>query len=353
MSESSFLKCLNLHLLIASSRKIYLDSTRGIAAMMVLLAHTLKTFSPLLYSTFPLNIFWDGDSAVLYFFILSGFVLNESLQNKELGFKIIINFIRKRFVRIYPAFLFVFLLSILLFPFFAHPASSWLTLYWQFTPDWKNILQQSILLKRIPNEPTLRILPHDWTLSIEILISLFIPMMTLIARKNSILFLIILYSLIKFFHIESFSWEFGLGVVISQQKEKLQKLMINFSNWMKISWAIFALLILSFANISSQMTLRLDNFAIHSKAIGLSILLILLLSSKKIQSILENNFIHFHGKVSYSLYLIHFIIIAIVFHFFPRIDFLPALLIVYSLSMLLATASYSWIEKTFVMKEKQ
>lgn len=321
--------------------------------MMVLLAHTLKTFSPSLYSTYPLNIFWDGDAAVLYFFILSGFVLNESLQRKELVLKIIINFIRKRFLRIYPAFLFIFLLSILLFPFFSHPTSNWLALYWQFTPDWKNILQQSILLKRIPNEPTLRILPHDWTLSIEILISLFIPLMALIARKNSVLLLVIIYCLIKFFHIETFAWEFGLGVVISQQKEKLQKFMTDFSMWMKILLAILALLFLAFANISSQMTLQLDNFAIHSKSIGLSILLILLLSSKNIQSILENNFIHFHGKVSYSLYLIHFIIIAIVFHFFPRIDLLPALLIVYSLSMLLATANYYWIEKTFVLKEKE
>ena len=352
MSESSFLRCLNFILLIASTRKIYLDSTRGIAAMMVLLAHTLKTFSPSLYSTFPLNIMWDGDAAVLYFFILSGFVLNESLQKKDLKFMLIVAFVRKRFLRIYPAFLVIFLFSVLLFPFYAHPTSSWLALYWQFTPDWKNILQQSILLKRIPNEPTLRILPHDWTLSIEILISLFIPLMTLIARKNSILLLVIIYFLIKFFQIETFAWEFGLGVVISQQKEKLQKFMTDFSIWMKIPLVILALLFLAFANISTQMTLHLDNFAIHSKSIGLSILLILLLSSKKMQSLLENNFIHFHGKVSYSLYLIHFILIAIVFHFFPKIDLLPALLIVYSLSMLMATASYHWIEKTFVLKAK-
>ncbi|MEY2192747.1 acyltransferase family protein [Neobacillus sp. BF23-41] len=60
----------------------HLDSLRGIAAIMVLIGHYLSLFpylrSNLMHSEFGsfISIIWNGHSAVILFFLLSGFVLS-------------------------------------------------------------------------------------------------------------------------------------------------------------------------------------------------------------------------------------------------------------------------------------
>lgn len=325
-----------------------MDSTRGLAAFVVLLAHSIKTFAPSLYSSFPLNCFWDADAAVLYFFILSGFVLTESLEKIELSWTSYLTFALKRILRIYPAFLVVLLVSFLSYQFYSHSLSGWLMLYWQNDPNWMDFLKQGLLIIRLPNDPAFRILPHDWTLSIEILFSLFLPFMAQLSKRNSLLLLLVVFAMIKLLPIESFAWEFALGVAIATQKDFLirqWKKMIVLGQTFLI---VLAIAFIVFNSFNVQWAGKLNLLVIHHKSIGLSILLIFLLASPKLQSILSNEFIHFHGKVSYSLYLVHLIVIALVFHFIPAIDLIPGFLISYTASMILATASYHFVEKKFM-----
>jgi peptidoglycan/LPS O-acetylase OafA/YrhL len=299
-----------------------------------------------------LNSLWDADAAVLYFFILSGFVLSESLEKIELSWTSYLRFTLKRILRIYPAFLVVLFLSFLSYHFYSHSLSGWLMFYWQNEPNWMEILKQGLLIIRLPNDPALRILPHDWTLSIEILISLFLPFMALISKRNPLILLSIVFLMIKLLPIESFAWEFALGVVIATKKEFLIR------QWKKMNvlghsfLIVLAIAFIVFNSINIQWAGKLNLIVIHHKSIGLSILLIFLLASTKLQSILSNEFIHFHGKVSYSLYLVHLIVIAIVFHFFPSIDLIPGFLICYATSMILATISYNLIEKSIMRLTK-
>lgn len=61
-----------------SNRIESLDSIRGIAALAVLMGHTVGSFAwPLAWSKIPfINIFFEGYPAVIMFFVLSGFVLS-------------------------------------------------------------------------------------------------------------------------------------------------------------------------------------------------------------------------------------------------------------------------------------
>jgi len=104
-----------------SGRLAYLDSIRGIAAFTVLLYHCwASAYDPLAgglnvaFTSAPnlthylLEKALAGRAAVMVFFVLSGFVLAESLQRQPLSFG---RFAVKRFFRIYPSFLCVVLAS--------------------------------------------------------------------------------------------------------------------------------------------------------------------------------------------------------------------------------------------------
>ncbi len=330
----------------------FLDSSRGLAAFVVLLAHTIKTFSPEYFFS-PFDFLWDSESAVLYFFILSGFVLTESISKITLTPLSYFNFIGKRILRIYPAFLVILLLTFFLFPFISAQHNSWLADFWKKTPDISDFFKQAVLIFRIPNDPALRVLPHDWTLSIEILISLVLPFLALISRINSLLLLMIIYAAVKLLPIDPFIFDFSLGCIISTQKEKL------ISGWKKISFLGQAfLLILSLALLNLDVLLpfnphKMDIILIHIKSWGLSLMLIALISSVKFQNIFTNKFLIFQGKISYSIYLIHFILIAILFKYSPNMSFAVALTIIFLTTILLSALMYFMVEKPCIQVGKK
>lgn len=82
----------------------YLDAHRGIAILLVMLFHAFSRWTELVpygnhYASFPL--FSQGGLAVRLFFILSGYVILMTLENSQ-G---IVNFLYKRWLRLFPAML--------------------------------------------------------------------------------------------------------------------------------------------------------------------------------------------------------------------------------------------------------
>lgn len=330
----------------------FLDSSRGLAAFVVLLAHTIKTFLPDHFSS-SFDFLWDSEAAVLYFFILSGFVLTESVSKIKLTPLSYFNFICKRILRIYPVFLVVLLITFFLFPLISSQNHNWLSEYWKKSPDLYDLFKQAILIFRIPNDPALRLLPHDWTLSIEILISLALPFLAWISRKNSLFLIVIIIAAVKLLPIDNFIFDFSLGCIISTQKEKL------ISGWKKINFlghAFLLFLSLTIINLDAFLPIgpqNLDAFMIHFKSWGLAILLIAVISSTGFQNLLNNKFLVFQGKISYSFYLIHFILIAILSQFNPEISFPFALTIIFLTTIILSATTYYIIEKPCIQVGKK
>ena len=330
----------------------FLDSSRGLAAFVVLLAHTIKTFSPENFNS-SFNLLWDSEAAVLYFFVLSGFVLTESLLEKKLSLLSYLNYCSRRLLRILPAFFVVLLIAFFVFPFFEKPGSGWLMNYWKTAPSIFDLAKQAILIIRIPNDPTLRVLPHDWTLSIEILISLALPFIAWTAKKSPLLLLIIIIAMIKILPIDPFIFDFTLGSIISTQKELLKKAWKKMSNLGHVLILLIGLVLIKLDQFLPIDPKQIDHFLIHYKTWGIVLLLFSLISSKLIQNILENKYFVFQGKISYSFYLIHLILIAILFRFQPDMNLFLSLIVIYSITIILSTGLYFSIEKPCIQLGKK
>lgn len=108
----------------------FLEGTRGIAALIVVLTHYASAFLPVFARVAPVNPHWkweitlthtplfvfvNGGVAVIMFFIMSGFVLTASFVNSDLSF---IRQVAKRTIRLYlPVAISVLLASALLVNF--------------------------------------------------------------------------------------------------------------------------------------------------------------------------------------------------------------------------------------------
>jgi peptidoglycan/LPS O-acetylase OafA/YrhL len=84
-----------------------LDGLRGLAALTVFFSHVIGLFpghEAFRVQKTPLHILWDGNAAVVFFFLLSGYVL--ALPFVDAGRRAIrpASFIIKRLFRLYPAY---------------------------------------------------------------------------------------------------------------------------------------------------------------------------------------------------------------------------------------------------------
>ncbi len=338
------------------NRLSYLDSSRGLASLAVLLAHFQLTVLPQFNDSWiqktPLKLLFDGEAAVLYFFILSGYVLTMSIKKVENpNILLYAKFILKRIFRIYPAFIFTLFASFLLLKFIPCQTVGWLSRYWTTLPDFTALIKQALLIVRLPNDPLQRILPHDWTLSIEMAVSILLPFLAIASKKSPWIILLFSYSAIKFLHLDPFVWDFSLGIFIAQltlEKNRLPEYL-----QLKIP-LIFITCILLFAGYIFPEIMKLaDKILIHHKSWGLAILLYLLLSTESFKKLLSFPPLTFLGKISYSFYLLHLIILYYLNASFTGLN-APLFLAIYlSVTSILASITYYLIEKPFISFGKQ
>jgi len=130
---------------------------RGIASLLVVLLHCTMTVNETLQQSFLFNAFKFGGAGVDIFFVLSGFIItytSASALKKGSGF---MDFVRKRFVRIYP----VYWLVISLFLFLQVALPSLYRTHYEF--GFANVLSTYLLF---PGHVMVN--GVSWTLTYEI-----------------------------------------------------------------------------------------------------------------------------------------------------------------------------------------
>jgi len=130
------------------------------------------------------------------------------------------------------------------------------------------------------------------------------------------------------------------------RKEKLMNLLRkNLNKWILLIVAI-ALLCLDYIFPNS---LKLADFLlIHHKSWGLIILMLFVFNSPKIQKALSLNPLTFIGKISYSFYLYHLIILFLHSVFLPNMNAIFLLFDSLLITILISLISYEAVEKPFI-----
>lgn len=326
----------------SGNRLEFLDSLRGIAALMVACAHFIERTS--LHDSFLFRNVNFGQVGVVCFFVLSGMVIPYSLKE---GKNAISGFIISRFFRLYPAYWFSVLLATIAFVFVTHRGL-----------DAKMLLSNLTMFQSLLRSPDM--FGVYWTLIIELFFYIscaFLFKLNLLKSKKTTFFISLglLVAALAFSYIR-FVLEKKVPVAIPLA----MSLMFFGSLWRSVSTGVASkaernmclAYLLAFVLALAPICLMSYNkdygngenasSYITSYLTGIILTLILTTRFKLNASILV-----FLGSISYSVYLIHPFFLEIAS---SRIDmdsgFNAPVFIAYIFStMTLAYMSYRLIEK--------
>jgi len=306
-----------------------LESLRGFAALTVAMFHFQ------IGTLFTNNSFVDhGDQAVIFFFVLSGFVIAENYFEKLYNFSHILKFQIKRFWRLYPVHLFVLILYV-----FVELAKLYYIEYSNIKPTEKafdddqsltNFIKSIFLFQNILDDDFVWNRPA-WSISVEFYTYLFFALLVVLFKKNSIFIFILITG--HFYlsdiininilinsninlnflgsHFKTCIIAFSLGVVINYIYQKLKKIKINET----FCWISLVAVILIMSNYRTSLgSLQIGNKFIADQILYSSFAILIILSSlvkndSYYSKILNFKFFQFLGKISYSFYMIHFLIV--------------------------------------------
>lgn len=303
----------------------YLDSIRGLAALTVITEHYViayglpcqNFFCQALLDSSPFNFWWNGSAAVSMFFVLSGFVLSlkyfrhDSQLPSMAGFNLG-QFMVARIMRIWLPYLAVLLISGGFysyqvsqdFPLTLLSSSAWVQQMWHGHPlTALDMLRESFLLN-LPSQVVL--LPQAWTLSIELVLSLMLPVALLLLSRNIVWLVLFSFYAVMFLGVSAFLLHFVMGLILARYYGLISMYLLTRPVWR------FATLLLGFALYSSANVWKdwlTENQLWLLTGVGASLILMYVFGSSLMQRSLSHPFLRQIGKVSYSAYLIHMLVL--------------------------------------------
>ena len=305
-----------------------LDALRGLAALAVFWGHAflIMPVKPVLLQAVgrtPLHFFYDGDAAVLLFFVLSGFVLNlRYVQTSGYPRHWVATFLIRRFFRIYPAFFVAIGLGLLLRHFLYDPSSAsvfsdWFSRYWRHPMLLKDFLRLCTLIGPGINIP--QIDPPMWSLVYEMRISLIFPLViwiTNLERKpvgDFILLAAVYAACFILCHNRHFVYLplFVLGAVCAKQIDWLKSLLSRSNRLAKTAWMLAALVLYQvawFRHDYDSSPSHLNYLLNQITGVGAAAFIIGCVALVRIRALLNQRLFQFIGRTSYSFYLVHLVL---------------------------------------------
>lgn len=318
---------------------------RGVSVIIVFFFH---------FNTQIFNVFFVG---VDIFFLLSGFVITNSIFGKE-NFNIF-NYFLRRIKKIYPNLITIlFIFFVIFFYFYKDYTDDYINNFFSiiFSLFGLSNIYYSLNPHLLYFNEEIRWILHTWSLSIEIQYYILFGLFSLIIfnlKKNQnvnikltkniitfitiISFLLFVFTDIKYisdyYSLPARLWEFMLGsflcFVYFEKKYAFNKIFIIF---------LIFLSALNFLTLDYKLII----------VITLLLTFLILLHSKELQLNIITKPIIFIGKISYSFYLWHLIFISVFKNYFSLeiINFL----IIFSITIVSSYFTYELIEARFNKK---
>jgi len=353
-----------------------LDSIRGLAAFCVLISHSFSLFTlpvvidKLLKATGVIN----AHGAVMLFFVLSGFVLSlPFLKEEKIEYT---SYMIRRLFRIYVPYLVSISFAIILSQIFISNKIGSVSGY--IDSQWKTVLNVKLLLEHIYFIGNIHADSFNgviWTLIHELRIALIFPFIViLIKRLNWKISILLCFALTSIkvldivFHLQksngfhssyidtlSYISLFIFGVLLAKHKTDaisffkkltfikkviffmISILLFNFSGLI-----IFDLLVLTKVSVFSKFGLIMQEYGMGLGAVGFFIIAI---GSSKVEKALMAKPISFVGKISFSLYLYHPLVLLSCIHlFYYTLPFWSICIITIVFSLVVAYITWKFVE---------
>lgn len=301
------------------------------------------------------------------FFVLSGFLLSRpyltSAQPGQLPRKIFLpTFYLRRFTRIWLPWFFAFVLSALAQVFFFRdwttnpPTNEWFRQFWHVPLTFENTLRQCLF---ILHDPKVQLLNQDWSLGVELKASILMPLFIFLCGVWSPWSLLAISTLLVVFTSMGPSYcSFILGVILAKHGSQLLPGLQTKPMLVKAGLLLLGLILYE-ANHFGVEWLGCPGVAKYCwviTSVGCILILVSSMSSRRIQATLHLPPLIFLGRISYSIYLLQFIIILCVLPAWMHLlnlwgvqrtiwllplNFLASV----GLTLILATLCHLWVEK--------
>jgi len=347
-----------------------LDGLRGIAALVVVVHHTLLT-SPVLALPYldphqpltgaarwlvysPLHLVWAGGEAVLVFFVLSGFVLTLPFLRPGAGPATCTGYFPKRLARLYLPVLAAVALAAgwaLLVPRDAYAGASW----------WLNAHDVPLTARAAADDAGL-ILRHGpgmlngplWSLRWEVFFSLLLPVYGWAAPR--VLPLAGVVGLMATVAVGSATGHptlvylpiFGLGAILAVHHDRLHQLTRRWRRAAAVPAAAAALVLLLarwWAPTGRAATGATGGLLDAATALGAVLVVVCFLCLPGVRRGAERPAVQWLGKRSFSLYLVHEpIVVSLALLLGPRWQGAPLLVVALPASLLAAHLFYLAVE---------
>lgn len=328
----------------------HIDGLRALACVLVLLFH------------FEMPGLKYGYLGVDIFFVISGFLITSSILSEiEKGEFRFFRFSARRIIRLFPT-LFATVLVTTIFVFFLVPQTA-LQQYVQSAIASVFYVSNVLFYSQAGYFDELSItkpLLHTWSLSVEEQFYIFWPFVLLFAhkfigKKILVLSVVVALSLTSFIFIQGYNesagfymfvfraWEFGIGgLAFLLQKQ------FSFPRTSIFKIFIFCLPIAMIAAILASQALTV-NF-IHTSIIVVIFSAIILMEKESgtYGLSLNNSVVRSLGRISYSLYLVHWPVVYFYSFYFEIDGSLFSILVMSSISLLLGYVLYRLVEKPSV-----
>ena len=324
--------------------------------MMVLLGHCGGPFAlgvPQNPNLWWLQVLSDGESAVVTFFLLSGFVLALQLRGSEhLSYT---SFILRRILRIWPAYAAVIILAFATAHCTETPVDAGPHIGPPTMPTGKD-LAQNLLMSGNPYA----IDPPAWSLYVEARLSVIFPLMYLCVVRLRMAWAIFLATVLSALLSRPVHWDlprillsfaeasryivlFVIGACLSRPGNAVSILYQRLPMAAKTAGFAIALLFVAVKFYPAEKPLP---GAAYLGWLGVVLLFVFCLNSKRAEVLLDRCPLLFLGRISYGVYLVHYPVIQLLHKTLSSMAFVGSVLVT---SILAGWAINRWVEEPCIM----
>ncbi len=336
-----------------------LDTFRAIAAIVVMIGHIElfrnKNFGLSIFDSIP-----SGHTAVMMFFVISGFLITYLLtkEKNRYGSISLKDFYLRRVLRILPLYYLIILISYFLF---------------ENAPDVKTIAFAVGLLPNVSHalECGWAVSPQIWSIGVENLFYIFFPLIMLFVPNKRMLLLLLIMTVglailphaidfvnvrtiqneslahfnQKFFFCNKFD-SLLIGCMAGfafAENHKLLKIIYN--KWLFWGCAIAAIVMWG-GNIETK------HFNDELMSVLFAVVILSVCTNTQLNITFENRVTKFLGRISYGIYMYHWIILLLAFKILPlegtAIYAVVLYAVVITATIIVAWLSYETYEKFFL-----